>query len=51
LTESGAARPRDPPTLVQSYGGFESAEAHSAKAEGADPVFVQNGPGFPLSRE
>jgi len=32
-----SARPRDPPTLVPSYGGFESAEAHSAKAEGGDP--------------
>jgi hypothetical protein len=27
------ARPRDPPTLGSSYGGFESAEAQSAKAE------------------
>ena len=25
--------PRNPPTLVSSYGGFESAEALSAKAE------------------
>ena len=29
-----SARPRDPPTLDASYGGFESAEAQSAKAEG-----------------
>src|ERR1700676_4148033 len=35
---SSSARPRDPPTLVPSYVGFESAEAHSAKAEGGDPA-------------
>ena len=32
-----SVRPRDPPTLAASFGGFESAEAHSAKAESGDP--------------
>ena len=37
-----SARPRDPPTLCPSYGGFESAEALCAKAESGDPVYLQN---------
>ena len=36
-TLQSSARPRDPPTLGSSYGGFESAEARSAKAESGDP--------------
>ena len=35
-----SARPRDPPTLVQSFGGFKSAEARSAKVEGGDPDWI-----------
>jgi hypothetical protein len=31
---------RGPPTLPWSYGGFKSAEAHSAKAEGGGPVLM-----------
>jgi indolepyruvate ferredoxin oxidoreductase, alpha subunit len=38
-----SARPRDPPTLGLSYGGFESAEAHSAKAESGDPEPLEVG--------
>ena len=37
---SYAARPRDPPPLTRSYGGFQSAEAQSAKAESGDPVWI-----------
>ena len=37
-TATSPARPRDPPTLGSSYGGFESAEAPSAKAESGDPA-------------
>jgi hypothetical protein len=33
-----SAHSRDPPALASSYGGFESAEARSAKAESGDPA-------------
>ena len=55
-TRAFSARPRDPAyARFASFGGFESAEARSAKAESGDPV--RNGtdfailPGFPLARE
>jgi hypothetical protein len=45
------ARPRDPPPLHRSYGGFESAEALFAKAESGDPGATKQDSGFPLTRE
>ena len=35
------AHSRAPPTLTRSYGGFESAEAHSAKAESGNPALEE----------